>query len=238
MRSRNPPGHEAFPCVQPSDTVSAMGFYDDQVLPRAIDVLLGGKKLGKLRHRAMQGLAGEVLEIGFGSGTNVPWYPPEVTGVYAVDPAKLGRRLAAKRLAASPVPVRFVELDGHRIDLPDASVDAALSTFTLCTVPDEVVTLEEVARVLRPGGRLYFLEHGRSDDERVAARQNRLDGFQQRIAGGCHLTRDHTAMLTAAGFEDIECTNFSIAGPATMSFMYAGAARRPDPRDTTGATQP
>lgn len=206
-----------------------MGIYGDQVLPRVIDVVLGGAKLGKLRSRAMDGLVGEVLEIGFGSGTNVPWYPPEVTRVVAVDPATVGRKLAAKRLAASPVPVDFVELDGMRIGLSDASMDAALSTFTLCTVPDEVVTLGEIARILRPGGRLYFLEHGRSSSPGVARRQDRLDGFQQRIAGGCHLIRDHEAALEAAGFVDVECATFTIPGPATMSFMYAGSARRPDP---------
>ncbi len=190
-----------------------------------IDVVLVCEKMGELRARAMEGLAGDVLEIGFGSGTNVPYYPAEVERVSAVDPATVGRRLARKRLEASTIPVSFVDLVGDRIDLDDDSVDAALSTFTLCTVSDEVATLGEIARILRPGGRLYFLEHGRSDDPRVAARQRRLDGFQQRIAGGCHLTRDHAAMLTAAGFEDVSCVNFTIAGPATMSFMYAGSAR-------------
>ncbi len=204
-----------------------MGFYGEQVLPRVIDLLLGGARFGELRSRALQGLAGEVLEIGFGSGTNVPWYPPEVTRVVAVDPATVGRKLAAKRLAASPVDVEFAALDGDRIDVPDASLDAALSTFTLCTVPDEVATLGEIARILRPGGRVYFLEHGRSDDTRVAARQDRFDGIQQRIAGGCHLTRDHTAMLAEAGYDDIECANFTITGPAAMSYLYAGSARRP-----------
>lgn len=204
-----------------------MGFYDGQVLPRVIDLVLGGAKLGELRARAMEGLAGDVLEIGFGSGTNVPWYPDEVTHVYAVDPATLGRKLAAKRLAASPVPVTFTALDGDRIDLPDASVDAALSAFTLCTVPDEAATLAEIARIVRPGGRLFFLEHGLSDEFRVAARQRRFDGVQQRIAGGCHLTRDHRGVLEAAGFTDVACANFTIAGPATMSYMYAGSAVRP-----------
>lgn len=205
-----------------------MGFYDDQILPRVIDRLLGNKKLGGLRERVMEGIAGEILEIGFGSGTNVPWYPPEVTRVRAVDPAIVGRKLAAKRLAASTIPVEFATLLGNRIELDDASVDAALSTFTLCTVPDEGATLAEVARIMRPGGRLYFLEHGISDTPRVAARQHRLDGFQQRIAGGCHLIRDHRLMLEAAGFRDVDIHTFTIAGPATMSFMYAGSARRPD----------
>lgn len=205
-----------------------MGIYTDQILPRVIDVVLGGSRMGRLRARAMEGLAGEVLEIGFGSGTNVPWYPDEVTRVVAVDPATVGRRLAARRIGASPVQIDFAELSGDRIDVPDASCDAALATFTLCTVPDEIVTLGEIARIVRPGGRLYFLEHGRSDTPRVARRQERLDGFQQRIAGGCHLTRDHVDALERAGYTDIDCGNFTITGPATMSYLYAGSARRPD----------
>ncbi len=205
-----------------------MGFYGDQVLPRVIDVVCGSSKMGPLRERAMEGLAGEVLEIGFGSGTNVPWYPPEVTKVVAVDPAKVGRKLAAKRLAASSVPVEFAELIDGRIDVADASVDAALSTFTLCTVPDEVATLGEIARIVRPGGRLFFLEHGLSDRPKVAGRQHRFDGVQQRIAGGCHLVRDHRAMLDAAGYTDVDVATFAISGPATMSFMYAGSAQCPD----------
>lgn len=202
-----------------------MGFYGDQVLPRVIDVVCGSSKMGPLRERAMEGLAGVVLEIGFGSGTNVPWYPPSVTKVVAVDPATVGRKLAAKRLAASPVTVEFAELIDGRIDVADASVDAALSTFTLCTVPDEVATLREIARIVRPGGRLFFLEHGVSADPKVASRQHRLDGLQQRIAGGCHLVRDHGVMLAAAGYADVEMSTFAMAGPATMSFMYAGSAR-------------
>ncbi|MBS1847566.1 MAG: class I SAM-dependent methyltransferase [Actinobacteria bacterium] len=204
-----------------------MGFYADQVLPRVIDVALGGAGFAALRARALQGVAGEVLEIGFGSGTNVPHYPEAVTRVVAVDPATVGRKLARRRLAASAVPVTFVDLIGERIDMADESVDAAIGTFTLCTVPDEVATLHELARILRPGGRIWFLEHGLSDDPRVAARQQRFDGVQQRIAGGCHLVRDHAAALERAGFDDIECSTFSVAGPATLTFMYAGSARRP-----------
>lgn len=206
-----------------------MAFYTDRVLPYVIELLLGGARFGPLRTSAMEGLAGEVLEIGFGSGPNVPWYPPEVTRVVAVEPSGTARRLAAKRLAASDVPVDFVGLDGNRIDLPDASVDAALSTFTLCTVPDEVATLGEIARILRPGGRLYFLEHGRADDPRLVARQERFDPVQQRFGGGCHLTRDHGVALDAADYTDIDLATFTIRGPATSSFLYAGSARRPDP---------
>jgi ubiquinone/menaquinone biosynthesis C-methylase UbiE len=204
-----------------------MGFYQEQILPRAIDVLLGGKAMGKLRARALEGVSGTVLEVGFGTGTNLPYYPPEVTEVLAVDPSKTGRRLAAKRLAASSIPVEFVGLDGSQLSLADASVDNAVSTWTLCTIPDLDAALAEVLRVLRPGGRLYFLEHGLSSDPRVARRQERLDGLQQRIAGGCHLNRDHTAHLEASGLRLERIANFTIAGPKSMSAMYAGVASRP-----------
>jgi ubiquinone/menaquinone biosynthesis C-methylase UbiE len=203
-----------------------MGFYEQQVLPRAIDKVLGGEKIGKLRRRAMEGLSGTVLEVGFGSGTNVPYYPAEVERVYALDPATLGRKLAEKRLRASSVAVEFVDLDGDRHPLDDASVDNALSTWTLCTIPDEEQALREIRRVLRPGGALYFLEHGISDDDKVARRQRRLDGLQGRIAGGCHLTRDHTRMLTAAGFDELHVSTFTIPGLKVMNAMYAGTARK------------
>lgn len=201
-----------------------MGFYDDQVLPRVIDVMLGSKGMGKLRRRALEGLQGTVVELGFGSGTNVPYYPDAVERVYAVDPARLGRKLAAKRLAASSVPVEFVGLDGAAIPLADASVDSALSTWTLCTIPDVDTALREVRRVLRPGGRLLFLEHGLSDDPKVARRQHRFDGIQQRVAGGCHLDRDITSLISASGLEVEHVDTFTIAGPKIMSYMYAGAA--------------
>ena len=112
------------------------------------------------------------------------------------------------------------------LPLDDASVDAAVSTWTLCTIPDIDRALLEVRRVLRPGGRLVFLEHGLSDDPRVARRQHRLDRLQQRIAGGCHLDRDPRALITAAGLRLDEVDTFTIAGPKILSFMYAGYATR------------
>lgn len=201
-----------------------MGFYENQVLPRVIDVLLGNKEMGKLRRRALEGISGTVVEIGFGSGTNVPYYPPEIDRVLAVDPATVGRKLAAKRLAAADTPVEFIGLDGQSLPLQDASIDNALSTWTLCTIPDVGAALGEIHRVLKPGGRLYFLEHGVSDDPVVARRQHRFDPVQQRVAGGCHVNRDHSALIRSAGFELERVANFSIAGPKIMSYMYAGAA--------------
>ncbi|HEY8215687.1 MAG TPA: class I SAM-dependent methyltransferase, partial [Acidimicrobiia bacterium] len=129
-----------------------MGFYEREVLPRFVDVALSGKQFERLRARVASRLEGEVLEVGFGSGRNVPHYPPTVTRVQAVDPAVAGRKLAAKRVAASGVPVEYVGLDGERLPADDASVDHVLTTWTLCTIPDVDRALGEIRRVLRPGG--------------------------------------------------------------------------------------
>ncbi len=186
---------------------------------------MGNKQIGKLRKRALAGLSGSVVELGFGSGTNVPYYPPAVERVYAIDPALVGRRLAAKRLAASDIPVEFIGLDGTAIPLADASVDNALSTWTLCTIPDVGAALREVRRVLRPGGRLVYLEHGLSDDPKIVRRQHRFNPIQNRFAGGCNIDRDPTALIAAEGFEIEHADNFVISGPKIMSYMYAGTAR-------------
>lgn len=204
-----------------------MGFYEDRVLPRFVDLTLGTRAMGKLRARALDGLSGTVLELGFGSGTNVPYYPAEVERVLAVEPSERAREMSARRRSASPVAVDFVGLDGASIPLGDGSVDNALSTWTLCTIPDVHAALAEVRRVLRPGGRLQFLEHGLSDDPKVARRQHRLDGIQQRIAGGCHLNRDISDLVVEAGFQLDEIATFRITGPKVLSFMYAGHASAP-----------
>jgi ubiquinone/menaquinone biosynthesis C-methylase UbiE len=201
-----------------------MGWYEERVLPHLVDRTLGTRAMAPLRRRAMEGLSGTVLELGFGSGTNVEHYPAEVERVLAVEPSATARRISAKRLAASDTPVETVGLDGAALELADESVDNALSTWTLCTIPDVESALREVRRVLRPGGRLFYLEHGLSDDERVARRQRRWNGVQQRIAGGCHMDRPIDELLRNAGFAFERSATFRIAGPATLSFMYAGVA--------------
>jgi ubiquinone/menaquinone biosynthesis C-methylase UbiE len=201
-----------------------VGFYEDRVLPRCIDVLLGAKELRKLRRRVASTLSGEVLEVGFGSGLNVPYYPETVIRVQAVDPATVGRKLAAKRVEASSVPVEYVGLDGEALPLDDASVDHVLTTWTLCTIPDVEQALHEMRRVLRPGGTLHFLEHGRSPDEKVARRQDRWTPLQRRIAGGCHLNRPIDDLVAGAGFEITGLDNYSVKGPKAFSYMYEGTA--------------
>jgi ubiquinone/menaquinone biosynthesis C-methylase UbiE len=178
-----------------------MGVYGDQVLPRIINVACGLKPLRPLRQRVCEGLHGRVLEVGFGSGLNIPFYPPEVEAVAAVEPADAGWKLAGKRLAGAGVPVERTGLDGQSLPLPDASCDTALSTFTLCTIPDADAALREIRRVLKPGGTFHFLEHGLAPDEKVRRWQHRLEPLQKRIFGGCHLTRPIADLVTAAGFE-------------------------------------
>lgn len=207
-----------------------MGYWTDHVVPRLTDVALDNRFVRGHRQRVSAGLRGTVLEIGFGSGLNVPVYPPEVERVLAVEPSKLGRSRGAARIAASPVEIEFVGLDGESIPLPDASVDAALTTFTLCTIPDVDAAIREARRVLKPGGELHFLEHGLSPDPGVARWQHRLDGFEQRIAGGCHLIRPPDRLLREAGFEIRELVEDDMPGPKLMhpwGHLYAGVAAAP-----------
>jgi SAM-dependent methyltransferase len=166
-----------------------MGVYSEHVLPRVVDVACGMKSVKPLRERVCAGLEGDVVEIGFGSGHNVPFYPRTITQVAAVEPADAGWRLAAKRVAGSPVPVRRAGLDGQTLPFDDDSFDCALSTWTMCTIPDVGAALAELRRVLKPGGRLHFLEHGLAPDEAVRRWQRRLDPLEQRLFGGCRLTR-------------------------------------------------
>jgi ubiquinone/menaquinone biosynthesis C-methylase UbiE len=185
-----------------------VGFYARSVLPRIIDVACGMKVARPLRQRVCAGLTGSVVEIGFGSGHNVPFYPPTVTRVAAVEPADLAWRLAQERVDASPVTVDRAGLDGQSLPFPDDSFDAALSTWTLCTVPDPHAALRELQRVLKPGGTFHFLEHGLAPDEPVRRWQHRLDPLQQRLFGGCHLNRQIVDLVRDSGFTIVEVDQF------------------------------
>ena len=174
-----------------------------------------------------QGLSGVVLEIGFGSGLNVESYPPEVTLVHAVEPSMVGRRLAADRIAASPIAIDFAGLQGESIQLDDDTCDGALCTFTLCTIPGVEQALREVKRVLKPGGRFHFLEHGLAPDDRTRTWQRRIEPFQMRLADGCHLTRDPGALVRSAGFEIESVDSAYTKGPKPYVYMTMGRALKP-----------
>lgn len=198
--------------------------YDERVLPVAIDRLCGASAFAPLRAATVAGTHGTVLEIGFGSGLNLAHYPAEVDRVLAVEPSGRAVGLAARRIAAAPFAVDIIGLDGQQLPLDDASVDGAVSTFTLCTIPDVDAALAEVRRVLRPGGAFHVLEHGLADDARTRRWQHRLDPLQQCLAGGCHLVRHVPSLLERAGFEWIEMQRWSIGRPRVLSWMTRGVA--------------
>jgi ubiquinone/menaquinone biosynthesis C-methylase UbiE len=203
-----------------------MGWYADRVLPRLTDVLLRNREFAAIRARVCAGLEGEVLEVGFGSGRNVPHYPASVTRVRAVDPATLGRELAAERVAASPVPVEYIGLDGAQLPLENASVDHVLTTWTMCTIPDVDGALDEMRRVLRPGGSLHFVEHGRAPAAKVARWQDRLTPVQRRVFGGCHLNRPIADLVEHAGLRVAKLDNYFASGPKAFAYMYEGVATK------------
>ena len=205
-----------------------MGFYERNVLPRIIDVACGMKAARPLRQRVCEGLTGEVVEIGFGSGLNVPFYPSSVTRVAAVEPADLGWKLAQKRLSAAPIPIDRSGMDGEHLPFSDDTFDSALSTWTLCTIPDVASALQEMRRVLKPGGTLRFVEHGEAPDENVRRWQHRLDPLQQKVFGGCHLTRRIVDLITDAGFTISEVDEFYEKGaPKPMGADSLGVAVAP-----------
>lgn len=209
-------------------SLQQMGFYEERVLPRVVELTCGGKRMERVRLPALVGLSGTIVELGFGSGSNVGLYPPEVERVLAVEPSTLARERSGARTAAHPMPpIEFIGLDGAKLPLADGSVDAVLSTWTLCTIPDVKGALAEVRRVLRPGGSLHFLEHGISPEPKVVRWQRRVEPVQMRIGGGCHLTRDAPAMIEAAGLRMDRLTRFTI-GPRVFATMSSGVAINDD----------
>ncbi len=201
-----------------------MGFYEEQILPRGINWTLCWPRFSKLRQQYLKDVGGKVLEVGFGTGLNLPHYTSRVTHLYALDPSQLGRRLAEKRIRHVSFPVEFVELENTRMALPDHSVDAVVSTWTLCTIPDPIFALQEIRRVLRPGGKFYFLEHGLSPDRGIARLQNLWNPIQKWCAGGCHVNREIDRLILDSGFKILGYKRFYMKGPKILSYMYGGAA--------------
>jgi SAM-dependent methyltransferase len=203
-----------------------MSLYERVILPWVIDKACGSKGFGKQRARlfAAHPVHGIVLEIGFGSGTNLPYLPADIDHYLAVDPATSAQKYANKRLAKHPVNLEYVGLDGQSIDVDDASIDFVVSTMSLCTIPDPVAALHEARRILKPGGSLVFLEHGLSPVPKIANRQERLNGLQNRLFGGCNLNREIFSIIDQAGLQLSNTANFSMPGPKVLGYMYSGRA--------------
>ena len=202
------------------------GWYERFVLPRLTNLACGLEQIGDQRRRVVPESRGRVVEIGFGSGLNIPFYDrSRVAGLWGLDPSHEMLGLAKERAADAPFPVTLLEAPGEAIPLESGSMDTAVSTYTLCTIPDPVQALREVARVLKPGGQLLFAEHGRAPDLSVRRWQGRLAPIWKRVAGGCHLDRDIPELLRRSGFETLRLDSAYIAGPKLVSFHFVGAAR-------------
>ena len=200
-------------------------WYDRHLLPHLIDIACGMKPVRRQREMIVPLARGRVLEVGIGTGLNMPYYDrARVRYIIGVDPALQMHRLAAKRIARAGLDVELVGVTAETIPLEDASIDTVVTTYTLCTIPDPVTALAEMRRVLAPGGRLLFCEHGRAPDESVRRWQTRLQPHWQKIAGGCHLDRDVPALLEAAGFRCDNLQTRYLPGPRLLSFNYWGEA--------------
>lgn len=191
-------------------------FWEARILPRVIEVTCSDKLTGEWREQVCTPLAGEVLEVGFGSGTNLRYYPAAVRRVYAVEPSDLAWERAQPAIAAFGRPVERIGLDGAEIEVPDGEMDAVVSSYTMCTIPDLDAALSEMRRVLRPDGALHFVEHAMAPDLKVAARQQRLQPLWGRFAGGCHLGRDIPNLVAGAGFTLADLEAFYMPGPDVM----------------------
>ncbi|HUP38231.1 MAG TPA: methyltransferase domain-containing protein [Candidatus Limnocylindria bacterium] len=202
-----------------------MGLYRTYLLPTLTELAMRNRRLRPERERWVSLARGAVLEVGVGSGLNLPIYGREVRKLYALDPSEELLRMARSRAARAAVSVEFLCRPAAAIPLADGSVDDVVTTWTLCTIPDPVAALQEMRRVLRPAGRLIFVEHGRSPDPAVVRWQDRLTPLWRRVAGGCHLNRPIDLLLRSGGFEALAMDRGYVAGPRVGSYLYRGIAR-------------
>jgi ubiquinone/menaquinone biosynthesis C-methylase UbiE len=203
-----------------------MGFYSKYVLPRIMDLALRNKETTRLRSEWLPLARGEVLEVGIGSGLNLPFYSPEVQRIYGVDPSIELQRMASRKAAALLINVEFLLQSAEDpLPLANASIDTVVVTWTLCSIPNASKGLEQMQRVLKPSGRLIFLEHGRAPDPSVGVWQDRMTPVWKRIGGGCHLNRKVDELITAAGFQIVDLRTCYLPGPRPMTYTYQGLAK-------------
>lgn len=202
-----------------------MAFYADYLFPRLMDWAMRRPRLQEERKQALAPVYGRVLEIGFGTGLNLPHYPETVTWVTGIEPGTFLEDRVAERSAALSVPVEVLRLRAEELPFEDRSFDSVVSTWTLCTIADPMAALREIRRVLKPGGRFAFLEHGRSDDPRVARWQDRLNPIQRMIGCGCNLNRQIDHLIHEGGLHIERLDRFSLEGvPRILGEMYRGIA--------------
>jgi ubiquinone/menaquinone biosynthesis C-methylase UbiE len=201
-----------------------MGLYDRYVLPWLTHVSMQTPTARKERERYVPLASGRVLEIGMGSGLNLPFYGSGVARVTGIEPSAGLRRRAEGAARRAPFPVEVLDASAEAIPLPDGSFDTVVTSWTLCTIPDAARALREMRRVLVPGGRLVFVEHGLAPDAGVRAWQRRLEPLWQRVAGGCHLTRPIEGLVRGAGFRIDSLETGYAKGPRPMAFLYRGVA--------------
>ncbi|MGH8725514.1 MAG: class I SAM-dependent methyltransferase [Burkholderiales bacterium] len=202
-----------------------VGIYERWLLPRLLDLVMRNKEATRYRRKTIPAARGRVLELGAGSGLNLPFYGREVTRLYALDPSEALLRMARKKRPPAGVPVEFLEASAEEIPLDSGSVDTVVSTWTLCTVPDAAKALREARRVLRLGGMLLFAEHGHAPEPAVQVWQQRLNPLWRRIAGGCNLDRRIDRLIRDAGFEVVDLENEYLKGPRPFTYTYSGRAR-------------
>jgi len=205
-----------------------MGLYDKYVLPKFLDVACGSKPILKQREKVVPHCTGRVLEVGMGSGLNLPYYnPSKIDIVFGLEPAPAMVALAKPKADAVPFPVEFIDLPGEEIPLEDNSIDTVLLTYTLCTIPGAEAALAGMRRVLKPGGKLLFCEHGRAPDAAIEKWQNRINGAWRHIAGGCNVNRDILGLIKASGFNITDMDSMYLPStPRVLGFNYWGSAKK------------
>lgn len=203
-----------------------MGFYSNLIIPCCIDFAMSGSNLQEYRRNLLADVSGEILEIGFGTGLNLAYYPEGVTKITTIDPNPGMKRIARSRIAASKITVDYKVLNGESLPMADASFNSVVCTWTLCSIPLVDRAIAEVYRLLKPGGKFFLIEHGLSEDSQVQVWQNRLTPIQKIIADGCHLNRD-IRNLVKQEFGDVTIEQFYAPKlPKVIGYMYRGVATK------------
>lgn len=203
-----------------------MGFYSNFIIPYGIDIVMSGSPLSEYRQQLLKNVSGEILEIGFGTGLNLPFYPDSVSKITTIDPNPGMKKLARSRIAASNIDVDFQILNGESLPMADASFDSVVCTWTLCSIARIEQAISEVHRLLKPKGRFFFIEHGLSNDSQIQAWQNRLTPIQKVVADGCHLNRN-IRHLVEQKFSQVSIEQFYAPKlPKVIGYMYQGIATK------------